>query len=186
MAGLVPAKGVNPLAKMREALRRPTTAEFVETPLKEVVSYLAKTGKTKLGLDGKSLAAAGVSEDTPVTCQLQDLPLDSVLSLLCLNLGLTWTADGDQLLITSPEAAGSRLITINYDVRDLTAGGDFDSLIEAITSTVHPASWQDVGGPGDIDVADGGLVIKQTVEVQRIIETWLADVRTAMRPGRGK
>lgn len=184
-AALVPTKGINPLAKMRETLRRPTTALFMETPLKNVVADLAKTSKAKVILDSKSLAAVGVSENTPVTIQLRDVPLDSVMSLVGLNLGLTWTVDGDQLVMTTPEAAESRKVTINYDVRDLTAGGDFDSLIDAITSTVHPASWQDVGGPGKINMVDGGLSIAQTLQTHRMVETWLADVRTAMRGGRG-
>ncbi|MFN0021088.1 MAG: SHD1 domain-containing protein, partial [Pirellulaceae bacterium] len=170
VAALVPSKGVNPLAKMREVLRRPSTADYVETPLKEVVAHLAKVSASKVNLDAKALMDAGVSEDTPITAQLKEVPLGSLLSLLCLNLGLTWTVDGDKILITSPEAAEKKLIAINYDVRDLTGGGDFDSLIDAITSTVHPSSWQDVGGPGDIDVVDGGLAIKQSVQVHRIIE----------------
>ncbi|MBC7852330.1 MAG: hypothetical protein IAF94_02750 [Pirellulaceae bacterium] len=184
IAPLVPIKGNDPLGKMRGALRRPVSAEYPETPLKEAVADMAKRYKTSLELDAAAIAAAGVSGDTPVTVSLKALPLESVLTLTFRDLGLTWTVDGDKLLITTPEKAGSKLMSIAYDVRDLTAGGDFDSLIDAITSTVHPASWQDVGGPAKITVADGGLAILQTLQGHRTIQAWLADVRTALRPGR--
>ncbi|WP_425615386.1 DUF1598 domain-containing protein [Anatilimnocola sp. NA78] len=34
---------------------------------------------------------------------------------------------------------------------------DFDPLIELITSTIEPDSWQDVGGPGSVSGFDGGV-----------------------------
>lgn len=183
-AALVPIKGNDPLAKMRGTLRRPVTAEYVETPLKETVPDMAKRYGVSLELDSAVVAAAMVSLETPVTVNFKELPLDSVLTLVLNDLGLAWTVDGDKILITAPKVAAAKLISITYDVRDLAGGGDFDSLIDAITGTVHPASWQDVGGPGRIRVADGGLAIEQTLEAHRAIESWLADVRTAMRPGR--
>jgi len=43
------------------------------------------------------------------------------------------------------------------------AGGaslaDFDSLIDLITSTIAPTSWDDVGGPGSIDAFPGGVYV---------------------------
>jgi len=49
--------------------------------------------------------------------------------------------------------------------RGLRGGGaiaDFDSLIELITSTVKPDSWDDVGGPGAIDSFRGGVYVDST------------------------
>ena len=37
------------------------------------------------------------------------------------------------------------------------SGADFDTLINLITSTVAPNSWDDVGGPGAIESFDGGV-----------------------------
>jgi len=39
------------------------------------------------------------------------------------------------------------------------AFADFDSLIELITSTIKPDSWDDVGGPGAIDSFAGGVYV---------------------------
>ena len=57
------------------------------------------------------------------------------------------------------------------------AGGgsqaDFDTLIELITATIEPDSWEEVGGPGAIDGFPGNLslVVSQTQDVhERIID----------------
>ncbi len=51
---------------------------------------------------------------------------------------------------------------------------DMGSLIEAITTIVEPASWDEVGGPGAISPIGGALAIRQTeaiqVEVQEFLE----------------
>jgi len=39
------------------------------------------------------------------------------------------------------------------------SGADFDSLIELITTTTKPDSWDDVGGPGAIDQFEGGVYV---------------------------
>ena len=46
---------------------------------------------------------------------------------------------------------------------------DFDSLIELITTTIDPDSWDDVGGPGSIAefATNLSLVISQTQEIAR-------------------
>ena len=55
---------------------------------------------------------------------------------------------------------------------DLDAEPDFDSLIELIRSTVHPITWDEVGGPGSIAhfKTNLSLVISQTQEVSEPTE----------------
>jgi hypothetical protein len=52
-------------------------------------------------------------------------------------------------------------------------------LVDLITTVVEPSSWDGVGGPGSICVFDQSLVISQTWQVHRKIETLLADLRRA-------
>src|SRR6185369_15769207 len=56
---------------------------------------------------------------------------------------------------------------------------DFDSLIELITTTIDPDSWDDVGGPGSIAefATNLSLVISQTQEVHEKIDRLLAQLR---------
>jgi general secretion pathway protein D len=56
---------------------------------------------------------------------------------------------------------------------------DFESLIELITSTVAPTTWDDVGGPGSVQKFQGNLslVISQTQEVHEEIADLLEQLR---------
>lgn len=58
-------------------------------------------------------------------------------------------------------------------------GADFDTLINLITSTVSPNSWDDVGGPGAIESFEGNLslVISNTQEVHDEIVDLLEQLR---------
>ena len=56
---------------------------------------------------------------------------------------------------------------------------DFDSLIDLITSTVKPTSWDEVGGPGSIEPfpTNLSLVVSQTQEVHDEIVDLLEQLR---------
>src|SRR5262245_14662853 len=45
-----------------------------------------------------------------------------------------------------------------------------DQLVELITATVKPDSWDDVGGPGAIDAYNGLFVVSQTAKVHEQVE----------------
>ena len=59
------------------------------------------------------------------------------------------------------------------------AQADFDSLIDLITSTVRPTTWDDVGGPGSIAPFETNLslVVSQTQEVHEEIVDLLEQLR---------
>jgi hypothetical protein len=66
------------------------------------------------------------------------------------------------------------------------AMADFDSLIDMITSTVAPDSWEEVGGPGAIERFPGGVLIDPAGLMDRIkaevaVDPRWSDVRTAAR-----
>lgn len=58
-------------------------------------------------------------------------------------------------------------------------GADFDSLIELITTTIAPTTWDEVGGPGAIQSYQNNLslVISQTQEVHEEIADLLTQLR---------
>ena len=59
---------------------------------------------------------------------------------------------------------------------------DFDSLIDWITSTIVPDSWDEVGGPGSIaPVENTSLVVSQTLDIHRQIEALLDELRARQR-----
>src|SRR6185503_2508619 len=56
---------------------------------------------------------------------------------------------------------------------------DFDSLIDLITLTISPQSWDDVGGPGSVEGFDTNLslVVSQTQDVHEQIADLLDQLR---------
>ena len=56
---------------------------------------------------------------------------------------------------------------------------DYDPLIEILTTTVDPDSWEEAGGEGQISEGRHPLVISQTPRVLRRIEAMLAALRNA-------
>ena len=103
--------------------------------------------------------------------------------------GLTWLIKDDVLLITTPDKADVEVTTKVLDVSDLVVcrdehdklWDDYDTLIDAITSTICPTSWEDVGGPGSVRGASFGgakvLVVSQTRQAHEEIAEMLAAIR---------
>lgn len=55
-----------------------------------------------------------------------------------------------------------------WDARGGGVQADFDSLIELITSTIAPQSWDDVGGPGAIQGFEGGVYVDAGGMLRRV------------------
>ena len=175
--------------KIEEALAAKTTLEFVEAPLQDVVDYLKSLHEIPIVLDRRALDDVGIGTDSPITVNLKDISLESVLKLTLRELDLTWTIRHEVLLITTAEEAETLLLTRVYDVGDLVIcrdpsgdlWADYDTLIETVTSTIAPESWADVGGPGAIAGASfqgaEALTVAQTYQIHRRIEKLLESLR---------
>lgn len=182
--------------KIEEALASPTVLEFQETPLQDVVDYLKHYHEINIQFDEKAMNDVGVATDTAITRELKNISLRSALELVLPELDLTYLVENEVLLITTEEEAGSEehMLTKVYPVADLITRvpvppgaespwepADYDSMIEMITSTVAPTTWDHVGGPGAIAPGTFNnvetLVISQTYHVHRKIAALLEELR---------
>ena len=176
--------------RLEQALQRRGSIEAVEMPLRDFADRLSHQFGVPIDLDVKKLEEAGVNQDSPINKRLESIPLESILQHGLNDVELTFTIRNHVILITTPEEAESRLTTKVYPVRDLVAyrtsqagklgyDEDYDSLIELITTTIQPDSWDEVGGPGSISGFENAssLVISQTDEVHRAIEPLLVKLR---------
>ena len=185
----------NPLSaeeKIHKALASPTQTDFVKLPLSDAVDYLASKHNIEIQLDTKALEELGVAADTPITRSVKGVSLRSALRLILEPLQLTYTIKNEVLLITSADKAKEALTTKVYPVGDLVIpsrriggrdGADFESLIQLITSTLQPSTWDAVGGPGSIACYDPRLclVVSQTAEEHEEIANLLQHLRTLRR-----
>lgn len=177
--------------RLEAALARNGSMEFVETPLRDVVSRLSQQFSVPMLLAPKALEDAGIRLDAPITKKLSDLPFDSLLRLLLTDLELGFTIRHNVIVITTPEDIESNLDTRIYPVLDLVtqrrpdakqptlAEVDYEPLIELITRTIAVDTWDEVGGPGSVEALDnaGALVISQPRDIHREVEKLLATLR---------
>jgi hypothetical protein len=206
------AQPLGPEATLEERLQAKGTFQADEVPLKEFADALAAALDTSVVLAVKKLEEAAVNTETPVICKLKNVKVQTALRLILGELDLTFVTHDDVIMITTPEDAGSQLVTRVYDCRDLMklpspvrkvkktpppqqsnigtpeipakvpekkeevgadGGYQISDLIENITVTVAPDSWDDVGGPGSAADFKGLLTVSQTQEVHEQIESLL-------------
>ena len=183
--------------EIQRALDTRITLEFINSPLGRAVEYIARELHINVTLDKKALDDIGLSEDTPVSVEATSVTLRSILTQMTRELELTFVMRDEALMITTPEEAESKLRTKIYHVGALVTPTaaylpafsdrrlpayyyDFDTLIDLITSTISPAAWDDVGGPGGVDVFHNGsvplLVVSQTDLVHAEIHALLVQL----------
>jgi hypothetical protein len=104
-----------------EKLNKRIDAEFIETPLKDVLAYLHDTTRISFYLKTKRLDEAGVSTDAAVSLSLKQLRVSTLLDLMLEELGLVYTQKDDLVVITTAEDADATMEVRVYDCRDLIA-----------------------------------------------------------------
>ncbi|MCA9205944.1 MAG: STN domain-containing protein, partial [Planctomycetales bacterium] len=153
---------------VEKALDAKVSFEFIDTPLNDVVAYIADAQDINVLIDELALSDEGIAKDHPVTLGIRDVSLRSALRLMFKPLALTFVIEDEFLVITTPTTAETNLPVHVYPVQDLVgvraADGDaayYDTqqLIDLIEQTIAMDSWASVGGPGEARGAQGKLVV---------------------------
>ncbi len=187
--------------RIEAALTQQVSFTFREQPLRDVIETISHETGLPIVLAAKRLEEAAINLKTPVTISLHDLTAEAFLRKLLGEFELSFIVKDELLQITTPVDAASQLVNRVYPVLDLvarwtpvskassavkpgTAGGrvgvaDYEPLIDVITTTIDPDSWEDVGGPGAISEFDnaGVLIIAQTRDVHQKIGKLLNSLR---------
>jgi hypothetical protein len=170
------------------ALAQPADFKFIDTPLREIVAFIADRYKINVLLDTKALTDAGVTTETTYTIVLKRASLRSFLRIMLAQKDLAYYEKyGSELVITTDGAAKTRTTLQLYDiakfaspVNAFSAGATpWDRVAQIIQSTVAPASWVENGGNGSLKIADGKIIVSQTDENQSQIADLLAQLGIA-------
>ena len=168
-------------AEILAALDHTGDFEYEERPLKEFLGSISERYQIPIVLESKRLEEGAIDLETPVTCKMSGVSLRAFLRNSLGDLGLTYTLEAEGLTVTTPEDAGSHLISLLYPVHDLLlhpAADDTEKLIEVIRAVVEPDSWDEVGGPGSVEaIAGGWLLIWQTQEAHEKTLEFLNQLR---------
>jgi hypothetical protein len=178
-------------AAIEQSLDAKVDLSFVDTPLFDVMDVISQKAGLRIQLDGKALADAGLSNDSPLTRRFTRISLRAALHLLLGEMDLTYVIRNEVLMITSKTEAENMLTTKVYPVFDLVVrpsgapqhgrAVDYQTLQDALSANIAPTTWDEVGGPGVMTpfINAGALVISQTTEVHEEIARYLRALRDA-------
>lgn len=140
----IAGKGKTKEQRIMDALDTDVDLEYAETPLHEVISDLKDRFGIPIVLSTKKLEEAAISLETPVTVSLKQISLRAGLRNMLGELGLTYLIKDEVMQITTPEDAGSQLITKVYRVGDL------------VVPIAPNSSMFGLGGQGGLNGGGGG------------------------------
>jgi tRNA A-37 threonylcarbamoyl transferase component Bud32 len=177
-----------------QQLREPAEFDFSATPLTDALAYIGDEHNVSIYVDESAILDAGVASDTPITFAIRQLSLGRALELLLDRLELAYTPEvgatnrGIVLVVTSKDAAErhDRLLAISYSVKDLLGNPpNYDRLIDSICTMVEAYSWEEVGGPGHVEVDESlrALIVRQTWSAHVQIFDVLGDLRAQTLAG---
>lgn len=177
--------------KIEAALNSRVTVEFNETPLADALDLLHKRTGVNLFLDKKGLAEDSVKRGEKMLLRAKEIPLKHVLRITLSQANLVFIVVDDVVMVTTRTEADSRLFARTYPVADLIhspMGQDFASLIEMLTTTVDPTSWDENGGAASMkpNFDSNCLVVSQTYANQEQILSLLRSLRAAKQQAGGK
>ena len=93
--------------------------EFIDTPLKDAMDFIADANDITIILDDQALTEEGVAIDEPLNKILSGITLRSALKIILEPLGLTYIIEDEVMKITTIIAAEEKLSTRVYPVGDL-------------------------------------------------------------------
>ncbi|MFO0884648.1 MAG: hypothetical protein U0894_10745 [Pirellulales bacterium] len=192
----IPLQPITPArAKAEWAMQQPYSANYVDTPLSEVLDEIRNKFGVNVYIAERQLKDSGVELDqVNITCNLQDVALESFLQAVLDEFGLMAFCNNEAICVSVPVHVEGQLEVVVYPVGDLIewqrykyakdrATPNAENLIVGITSTISPNSWDEVGGPGSLhfDRESLSLVVSQAQPEQKSVERYFAALRESKR-----
>jgi beta-lactamase regulating signal transducer with metallopeptidase domain/type II secretory pathway component GspD/PulD (secretin) len=156
--------------------------QFTGTQLSDVIDFFRNVSGANIFVNWKSLEAAGVERDTPITATFRPMKLSKALSIILDSAGggqrkLGYQVDNDVLVISSMDDLAKNVEVRVYDIRDLIVSiPNFDNAPQLgkpeIGTTTAPAPTQPANSNGASGRAQAVKDIVQTIESTVAPETW--------------
>lgn len=165
-------------ARVIAALERNVDIEVEKMSLSAFAKLVSELAGVNVLIDHQSLAGYEMTDKMEVSGRAKNIPLKELLRIVLRQVDLTYYIQNEILLITTADKASSIPLGLILPVGDFVARGERsdwseEDLIEFITSTFAPSTWDAVGGSGSIgyEAAWQMIFISQTPEViEQILE----------------
>jgi hypothetical protein len=132
--------------------------------------------------DPQAMTEVGINNESPITLTTNKIATRTLLKKLLAELNLTYVIKDETVYITTAARAKDMMTVRTYYVGDLASAvdirfGPFLSALQAqqnlamlvnmITQSIEPSSWEVNGGTGTItyDPITMSLIVKQSAEV---------------------
>lgn len=108
-------------SEIQKKLSRPIEAEFLETPLGDVLSYLSDTLQVQFHVNQRALSEAGIEANEPVSISLKDITAGTVLRLVLQSIDTNLDfVERDGFILVSTIEDLDRVTEVRvYNCRDL-------------------------------------------------------------------
>lgn len=180
-ADILPPDGATGLSESetRDRLSTPLVAiEHSQIPLADFAEFVSKLAAVPVTLDVDVFPPLGITAETPLAFDLRDVTIKGVLETALEPVGLTYSVQPGQIVITADEPLRERLSTRVHDVADLADHAEAANRLAAhITALIASGSWESEGGEAALSVKEQSLEIRQTELVHFRIARFLDRLR---------
>lgn len=159
------------------------SVQFQGTPLAQAIQSLATQHQLNIRLDRVALRKERISERLPISIDIREQPLRTILQFITSQHGLGWFYRDGVVWITPENEARVELKLAVFDVRDLCSNrADCSRLLRAIEQQADPEGWSNAGGIGVIAFPLSGImVISQKESIIDEVLTLLENYRSALK-----
>lgn len=105
--------------QIEESLSNKISLHFENTPLIEVIRYIRTATGTNVAIDLPAIEEEGVTTNTQVTIDVDNIMVQSALNLMLEPLNLGYSIENEVLKITSKLRQQGRMVAAAYPVADL-------------------------------------------------------------------
>ncbi|MFA7235728.1 MAG: nucleotide-binding protein [Phycisphaeraceae bacterium] len=177
----------------REKLQQPIPVDFRANELANVIHYLRLITGTNFVVQWRSLEAAGISRETPITMQLDNVTAERALRLILDDAGgdlvkLSYTIEEGVVIIATHEFLAAKTEIRTYDIRDLIAPIPAESaeitredrvtaVMDLIRNSVARDCWVPVGLTSSMEELGGTLIVNTTNDNHLSIAKLLRQIR---------
>ncbi len=139
-------------AKIRDAMNKKISFDFVETPLQDVITFISQLANVNIVLDPKAVA----DEPRNVTLRVNEMTLQSALNWVLQLVNLKYALKDQAIFISKPDLIYGQAVMRMYDVTDLTVDiKDFKGRAASLaTDTGYSSGSSGYGGTGTDEMAE--------------------------------
>jgi hypothetical protein len=136
-------------------------------PFERALEIVSSMSGVPVTVDTDALRLVGASPNDPISIDLKDSTLETMLEEIASRRGLGVEVEKGHVVITAVGEKVESLHSVSYDVADLCGNGlTTDELAELLQNFVSPDSWEKNGGQGAVQVENDTLRISQPELVQ--------------------